>query len=227
MYYEDHYRDCWAHQDEMGTALASLYQAARIGTGSHAQVFATLDGRALKITNDNGDRMGSLLAMATPTRGIAHVMGVWDMPNGCAAILSERLTRLSHNDRELWDYHRPCHGGARDGGGVLTDQQALAVKPRARWLIESNQVIEESLALVGIDYWHDNHGGNLMLRPSTGELVICDLGYTESGRDAPEATGTVPTSPPLSQPRGLVSSNDQTDVRKGPQGFQDPTTPGF
>lgn len=148
----------------------------QLGKGVYAKAYATDDGRVAKITGDLTERYAAMLAMRSPQRHLVRVDAVYKVDDRYTVTVVERLQPLSTLQRKQW------------GQTPEMDKVYAAIQADAK--------------AVGITSLTDLHYQNVMVRPSTGDIVASDLGVSRSSEQ--------PEPPPI--PRPGIDDGDPGDV---------------
>jgi hypothetical protein len=198
-----------------GVVLPPYPQRRYLGGGAHASVYEADGNLAVKITDDLSERYAALLVRDNPQPGLVRVDHVFAMPNEwrhnhVTVIVCELLAPLPDGFAAQWFAARPYHlGPAYPSDLRRVEMEAWPVR-----VTQTARAIHRGLDAAGIFGCTDCHEHNLMMRPSTGEIVLADLGCSES----PRSPVTLLYSPGTVGPVYL----DETETSRPPEGI-----PGF
>lgn len=156
-----------------------------LGSGAYASVYATDDGRVVKVTEDLSERYAAELvrqqvAKGTPHPNVVRVDHVWAWKHWTVTV-NERLEPLTEQERLT------VNGGCLPYNvvDVLTRAESYPDGvARMPWVVG----IAQGLRAAGITSWTDLHGWNIMKRRRADggwDFVISDLGRTNSPRPDP------------------------------------------
>lgn len=168
---------------ELGVQLPQEPQI--LGGGAYATAYATECGRVVKITGDREERLAALLARESPQPHLVHVEHVFSL-GAMTVIVVERLTRLPQNIKAHW--WTPWELGASEETPKERAHRAWGQRfegpppPEILLVAQAHAAIARSIRAAGILYCNDAHAANVMVRPSTGEIVLSDLGLTRTSK---------------------------------------------
>jgi hypothetical protein len=201
-----------------------------LGSGAYATAYATEDGRVVKITGDRKERFAAMLVRDNPQPFIVRVDHVFAYDRQ-TVIVAERLTKIPEELRVRWktlqyDLTRIGQHGPqiqRNGkwspntGAESVRHTGRPMAPEDWDLLEYQENIARSLLDAGITNADDVHYDNVMIRPSTGQIVVSDLGHT--------ASQTEIAALPIPQPG--IECGDDGDVHITPPPPKPPVPPVF